>query len=59
MAKKENEVGVSFSLDKKIKEELVRIGKNKDLNFSQILRRACALYIKTHKDKGDNEDMKK
>ena len=57
MAKKENEVGVSFSLDKKIKEELVRIGKNKDLNFSQVLRRACALYIKNNK--GDNEDMKK
>jgi len=59
MAKKENEVGVSFSLDKRIKEELVMIGKNKDLNFSQVLRRACALYIKNNKNKGDNEDMKK
>jgi len=59
MAKKENEVGVSFSLDKARKEELVKIGKDKDLNFSQVLRRACALYIETHKDKGANEDMRK
>ena len=59
MAKKENEVGVSFSLDKDLKKELVIIGIKKDLNFSQVLRRACALYIKNNKNKGDNEDMKK
>jgi predicted transcriptional regulator len=58
MAKKPNEVGVSFSLDREIKEKLVEIGEEKDLNFSQILRRAAALYVQIHGNKGDNEDMK-
>jgi len=40
MAKKEHEVGVSFSLDKKIKEELVSIGKNKDLNFFTSIKKS-------------------
>lgn len=45
----DKKISVTFKLSEIQKKELIQIGKDKDLNFSQVLRRATDEYIKKNK----------